>query len=173
MTMAVPGWVRPVVQLVLDGYRLATAYHATSGSDGEFHAGVAAALGWVLGESRAPLTGDDVPATAEAAEVEFVAAGEVEVGLSPRGAVVPAAAAQGVRRTLAWLFGRERQPPIELPRRPVPTAEELYAETLAAEPYRSWLPEERNAARLAAVRKAGRLTRLAALADSLPGPATR
>lgn len=170
MTTAAPGWIRPPVEQVLDGYRLATAYRAGSGRDDKFHAGVAAALGWVLGASSAPVTGDEVPATAEAAEVEFDAAGEVEVGLSPRGAVISADAAQGVRRTLAWLLGRDRRPPIDLPRRPIPTAEQLYEEALAAQPRRSWLPEERNAARLASVREAARLGRLAARADSLAGP---
>ena len=160
----------PAAQQVLDGYRLAAAYCATSSSDGQFHAGVAAALGWLLGVDRAPITGDAVPATAEAAAAEFTAAGEVELGLSPRGAIVSADAGQGVRRTLAWLLGREPRPPIDLPRRPVPAAEQLYEESLAAEPHRSWLPEERNAARLAAVREAARLNQLAAQADSLPGP---
>jgi hypothetical protein len=149
----------------VDGYRL-----AASGRQSNFDLGIEAALGWVLGLNKAPITGDDALATPETVEIEFVAAGEVEVGLSPRGAVVAADTAQAVRRTLAWLLGRTPNPPIELPRRPVPTAEQLYEETLAAEPHRSWLPEERNAARLVAVREAVRLAQLAARADSLAPP---
>ena len=170
VAVAIPVWVAPDSQQVVDGYRLATAQRNATGQDGEVHAGIATTLGWALGVNRTPVTGRDVPATVVAAEVEFIAAGEVEVGLSPRGAVLSADAAQGVRRTLAWLLGRDRQPPIDLPRRPVPTAEQLYEEALTAQRHRAWLPEERNAARLAAVREAGRLGRLAARADSLPGP---
>jgi hypothetical protein len=59
-------------------------------------------------------------------ESEFFVAGGVELGDSQLSAVVTTAAAQSVGRTLSWLLGWERQPPVELPRRPVPTAEQLY-----------------------------------------------
>jgi hypothetical protein len=49
----------------------------------------------------------------------------------------------------------------------VPTAEQLYAEAVAAEPWRFDLPEEQAAARLAAHAEATRLARLAARADEL------
>jgi hypothetical protein len=66
-----------------------------------------------------------------------------------------------------WLLGWERRPPVPLPRRPVPSVEQLYEEALAAEPHRTWLPEERNAAWSAAQREAARLAELAARADAL------
>lgn len=163
-----PTWVVPADQQVIDCGRLAAAVVRAAGR-GElpYEAGVLAAVSWVRGASRSPITDEAEPATAEAVEAEWFAAGEVELGGSPRGAVVPADAAQGVRRTLAWLLGREPRPPVPLPRRPVPTAEELYVEALAAQPYRAWLPEEREAARSAAARESARLARLAARADAL------
>lgn len=159
----VPAWVMPDEPQVIDCGRLAAAV-----ASGEYEAGVAEAVAWVVGRSLAPIIGEELDPTPEAAEAEWFAAGEVELGRSPRGAVVPASTAQGVRRTLAWLLGRDPNPPIPLPRRPVPTAEELYAEALAAEPHRSWLPEDRQAARSTALREAARLAHLAARADSLP-----
>jgi len=73
-----------------------------------------------------------------------------------------------VRRTLAWLLGLDEQPPIELPRRPVPTARQLYDEAVAAEPWRYDLPEAQASAQLAAAREAARLAELAARVDQLP-----
>ena len=63
------------------------------------------ALSWVVGTARSPITDLDRPVDPGAVEAEFFAAGEVEFGTSPRGAVVPVEAAQAVGRTLAWLLG--------------------------------------------------------------------
>jgi hypothetical protein len=166
----IPGWVAPGDREVVDCHRLAADQCdrlRADGGNGNFEAGVVAAVGWVVGLGRSPIADEEVLASAEAAEAEFFAAGEVEFGTSPRGAVVPVEAAQGVGRTLAWLLGWEPRPPVALPRRPVPSAEQLFDEALAAEPHRRWLPEERELARSAAVREAGRLAELAARADAL------
>jgi hypothetical protein len=114
MTRAVIlAWVIPDAQQVLDCVRLAGAMRdgcrAAGRGDGDYAAGVAAAAAWVIGSSPAPITGDDVPPAPEPVEAEFFAAGEVELGRSPRGAVVAVDAAQAVRRTLAWLLGWERR----------------------------------------------------------------
>jgi hypothetical protein len=159
VALAVPEWVEPAEQQLVDCRRLVTG-------GGRFEAGVAAALGWVLGTGRSPITGADVPASAQTAEEEFFVAGKVELGESPLSAVIPAELAQGVGRTLAWLLGWEPRSPIDLPRRPVPTAEQLYEEAVTAEPWRYRLPEEQAAGRLAAQREAARLARLAALGDA-------
>ena len=158
----IPAWVLPDERQVVDCGILAAAV-----TDREYEAGVAAVVDWTMGRSHSPITSDELDPAQDVAEAEWLAAGEVELGRSPRGAVVPVPTAQGARRTLAWLLGREQRPPIPLPRRPVPTPEELYAEALAAEPQRSWLPEERQAARSTALREAARLAQLAERADSL------
>lgn len=126
-----------------------------------------AVLRWVVHAEHAPLTRTEQAATASLAEQEFQVAGEVELGRSPLSATVPRSAAQGVRLALAWLLGRQARPPIELPRRPLPTAEQLYDEAVAAEPARYRLPEEQAAGRLTAQREALRLARLAARADGM------
>lgn len=162
MASAVPQWVVPAGQQLVDARLLAADV-----ADSRFEAGVAAALRWVLQGRRTPLTDRDLPATPQAAEEEFFVAGAVEFGDSPLSAVVTAETAQGVGRTLSWLLGWQPQPPIDLPRRPVPTAEELYAEAIAGEPWRFRLPEEQEAGRLAAQREAARLASLAARADRL------
>lgn len=157
--VAVPFRVAPSDQQVADCVALATAVRAP------YEDGVGAALRWVTGASPSPVTGMKQPATREAAETEFFVTGRVELGESPLSATIPAATAQGVLRTLAWLLGWENDPPVPLPRRPVPTAEELYAEATGAEPWRYRLPEEQAAGRLDAQREAARLSRLAARAD--------
>jgi hypothetical protein len=158
VAQAVPSWVTPTEQQLIDCARLAA-------QDGTYLAGVAAALAWVRGDGPAPLTGATAAATAQAAEEEFFVAGKVELEESPLSAVVPPATAQAVGRTLSWLLGWERRPPVELPRRPVPDAGQLYAEAVAAEPWRFRLPEQQAAGRLAAQQEAIRLARLAARAD--------
>jgi hypothetical protein len=162
---AVPHWVVPTREQVSDAELLATDVAQPR----TYEAGVVAALRWVLGDAHSPLTDLDSPATADAAEEEFFVAGAVEFDDSPLSAVTSAATAQGVGRTLSWLLGWQRQPPIDLPRRPVPTAEQLYEEAVAAEPWRFRLPEEQAAGRLAARRETVRLSRLAARADGLRG----
>jgi hypothetical protein len=162
MNQSIPAWVVPNGQEVIDCGQLAAAV-----GDSEYETGVAAAIVWTTGRLRTPITGEERDPVRHVAEAEWFAAGEVELGRSPRGAMVPVPTAQGARRTLAWLLGREQRPPIPLPRHPVPTPEELYAEALAAEPHRSWLPEERQAARSSALREAARLAQLADRADSL------
>jgi hypothetical protein len=159
MDVAVPGWVVPQGQEVIDCHRL------TVNAGDPFRRGVSAALRWVLGVAPGPLTDASPRASAQMAEDEFFVAGKVELGDSPLSAIHPAATAQGIGRTLSWLLGWEHRPPIDLPRRPLPTADQLYAEVVAAEPWKYRLPEQQMAGRLAAQREAGRLTRLAALAD--------
>lgn len=163
MALAVPSWVAPGDQQVADCVALATAVRAP------YEGGVVAALRWVTGVAPSPVTGTEQPATRETTEEEFFVAGQVELGESPLSATIPAATAQGVLRTLAWLLGWENDPPVPLPRRPVPTAEQLYAEATAAEPWRYRLPEEQTARCLDAQREAARLARLAARADELTG----
>lgn len=159
MAHAVPSWVAPGDQQVADCGALASAV------PGPYGQGIAATLRWVLGTAPSPVAGTDGAVTIEAAEEEFVLAGAVELGDSPLGATVPADTAQAVRRTLAWLLGRTPEPPVELPRRPAPTARQLYEEATAAQPWRFRLPEEQAAGRLAAQQEAARLARLAARAD--------
>lgn len=113
-----PEWAVPSAQEVVDCCQLATS--ASSGNGAIYETGVMTAVLWAADSGRSPLTDADVPASYQAAEEEFFVAGKVELGESPLGATVPAATAQGVGRALAWLLGWEPQPPIELPRRPVP-----------------------------------------------------
>lgn len=82
-----------------------------------------------------------MPASAQAAEEEFFVAGAVEFGDSTLSAVVTAETVQGIGRTLSWLLGWQPQTPIDLPRRPAPTAEQLYDDAVAAQPRRFRLPE--------------------------------
>jgi hypothetical protein len=63
VALIVPEWVAPAEQQLVDCRRLAT-------SGGAFEAGVAAALRWVLGTGRSPLTGAELPASAQTAEEE-------------------------------------------------------------------------------------------------------
>jgi hypothetical protein len=165
MAFAVPGWVLPAGQQLVDAELLA----ADVADSRAYEVGVAAALRWVLRGRLTPLTNRDVPATQQAAEEEFFVAGAVEFDDSPLSAVIPGETAQGVGRTLSWLLGWQPEAPIDLPRRPVPTADQLFAEAVAAEPWRFRLPEEQAAGRFAAEREATRLSRLAARADRLAG----
>jgi hypothetical protein len=166
-----PSWVMPEARQLADCFRLAAddsrRLRAGGLADGNYEAGVASTVAWVLAVGPPPVTGQPAEPRRAAAEAEMAAAGEVELGRSPRGATVPADAAQGARRTLAWLLGLDPHPPVPLPRRPLPSAEQLYEEVIAAEPHRRWLPEDHTAARLAASREADRLARLATRADSL------
>jgi transcriptional regulator with XRE-family HTH domain len=162
--MAVADWPVPTEQQLTDCRRLAASRAANSPYD----AGVSSTLRWIGGVGNSPLTSQPPPASRVAAEQEFHVAADVELEDSPLSAVIPAATAQGVRRTLAWLLGLDHHPPIELPRRPVPAARQLYDEALAADPWRYDLPEARAAAQLAAVREAARLAEMAARADELP-----
>jgi hypothetical protein len=165
MALEAPLWVVPADQQLVDAELLAVDVADSRA----YEAGVAAALLWVLRRRNTPLTDRDVPATQRAAEEEFFVAGAVEFDDSPLSAVVPGETAQGVGRTLSWLLGWQPEAPIDLPRRPVPTAEQLYAEAVTAEPWRFRLPEEQAAGRLAAQREATRLSWLAARADRLAG----
>lgn len=161
VAIAVPSWVSPSEQQVKDCLALVTRAVA-----GTYAAGVSASLRWVVGLTRTPLTGQDLAASPTVSEKEFFVAGKVELGESPLSAVVSPDAAQGVGRTLSWLLGWETRPPVELPRRPSPTAEQLYEEALSSQPWKYDLPEEQTAARLAAQREAVRLSELAARADA-------
>jgi hypothetical protein len=162
--MAVADWLVPTEQQLTDCRRLADSRVANSPYD----AGVSSTVRWIGGVGNSPLTSRPPPASRAAAEQEFHVAAEVELEDSPASAVKPTATAQGVRRTLAWLLGLDQHPPIELPRRPVPSARQLYDEAVTAEPWRYDLPEARAAAQLAAAREAARLAELAARADELP-----
>jgi len=161
--MAVADWPVPTEQQLTDCRRLADSRAANSAYD----AGVSSTVSWIGGAGNSPLTSQPPPASRAAAEQEFHVAAEVELEDSPLSAVISTATAQAVRRTLAWLLGLDEHPPIELPRRPVPTARQLYDEAVAAEPWRYDLPEARAAAQLAAAREAARLAELAARADEL------
>lgn len=166
MTLAVPDWVAPPERQLTDCRLLAEAAYGPA-SDRPYLAGIASALRWVVGTQRSPLTEAENPASPASAEEEFFVAGKVELQQSPLSAAVPAAQAQGVARALAWVLGWEHSPPIDLPRRPVPSAAQLYEEAVTAEPWKYRLPERQLAARLVADREAARLTRLAAYVDSL------
>lgn len=158
---AVPPWVAPGDQQVADCAALASAV------PGPYGQGIAATVRWVVGAAPSPILGTHGAATAEAAEEAFLVAGAVELGDSPFSVTVPGDTAQAVRRTLAWLLGRTPQPPVELPRRPAPTARQLYEEAAAAQPWRFGLPEEQAAGRFTAQQEAARLARLATRADEL------
>jgi hypothetical protein len=160
---AVPTWVAPGAEQVADCGALAAVVQA------QYEFGVVTALRWITGMGPSPMIGEPGAATRAAAEAEYFLAGQVEMGESPQSATIPTATAQGVLRTLAWVLGWEIDPPVDLPRRPVPTADQLYGEAVAAEPWRYHLPEEQAAGRLAAQRQAARLARLAARADELAG----
>jgi hypothetical protein len=161
--MAVADWLVPTEQQLTDCRRLADSRAVNSPYD----AGIMSTVRWISGVGNSPLTSQPPPASRAGAEQEFHVAAQVELEDSPLSAVIPTATAQGVRRTLAWLLGLDQHPPIELPRRPVPSARQLYEEAVAAEPWRYDLPEARAAAQLAAVREAARLAGLAARADEL------
>ena len=161
VAIAVPSWVSPSEQQVKDC--LALVIGAVAGTYG---GGVSASLRWVVGLTRTPLTGQDLAPSPTVSEEEFFVAGKVELGESALSAVVSPDAAQGVGRTLSWLLGWEASPPIDLPRRPVPSAEQLYEEAISSQSWKYDLPEEQTAARLAAQREAVRLGELAARADA-------
>jgi hypothetical protein len=163
VAVTIPDWVVPDGQQLADAEVLA----GMTAEPGTYEAGVAATVRWVRRGAPSPLQGRSLPTTWQAAEEEYFTAGAVEFGELPLSAVVTAATAQGIGRTLSWLLGWQSQPPIDLPRRPVPTATQLYEETVAAEPWRYRLPEERAAGRLTAQQEAVRLSRLAARADRL------
>ncbi len=95
MDVAVPEWVVPQRQEIIDCHRL------TVQAEDSFRRGVSAALRWVLGTAPGPLTDASPKASAQMAEDEFFVAGKVELGESPLSAVHPASAAQGVGRTLS------------------------------------------------------------------------
>jgi hypothetical protein len=163
VALAVPTWITPGARQLADCVVLAAEVQA------QYEFGVVTALRWITGRDPSPITGEPAAVTRAAAEAEYFIAGQVELGESPLSATIPPATAQGVLRALAWLLGWETNPPIELPRRPVPTADQLYDEAVAAEPWRYRLPEDQAAGRLAAQRQAARLARLATRADELAG----
>ena len=178
-----PRWVTPTACEVVDLHVLACLVHAAEQS--ATAAGMAAAVAWVGGGRRGPVTGrDEQPvskALAQAEQWAAVAASSAADGLPPPplesfcaslqvaywppGQVSPQWA-HGVRRALRWLTGAQEEPPLPVPMRSsdghVLRAEELFAQA-AAEQAAYWIPEDRAVARLQAERDAERSRQLAAL----------
>jgi hypothetical protein len=173
----VPSWVVPISTAVRDCHLIAHRAFQESGSDRL--GGIYAAANWVTGGQRAPVTErEDCPVSEALARGEMWAADSVSrtvllppqiwasLGVEPRAPLTENREwSQGVARALGWLVGVHDRPPLLLPRRPVPTAEELYQEALAAKPHGFWLPEDHQRARVQAEKAAAQSRALAAYAD--------
>jgi hypothetical protein len=164
-TSAVPTWAVPTCHAITDLHWL--AYADVVESAAARSRGIVAALEWARGTQDGPVSGrPDHPVTAATAEAELWAATGIvrpgapapartladELGVEYRPArPVDPVAAEGVRATVSWLLGRTETPPLEIP---VRRGDGLLAEpddvvdiAMAAEPHRTWGPEERHAAR--------------------------
>ena len=181
---AVPDWVVPPAQQVMDYFRIAYAIFGKTRSP--LTGGHAAAMNWVVtGGQGGPVTErTEQPVTRNLADAEQTVAMTVAyemppmpesmwvaLGVEPRAAVTDDREwANGVRGALAWLLGQRPEPMLHLPRRlpdgSTPSAEQLYAEMLEARPYGYEFPEQRQAAWNEAGTAAARYRGLAALADS-------
>jgi hypothetical protein len=174
----VPGWLVPSDTELRDCHLI--AWRALQETGGDRAGGIFAAVNWVTGGQRAPVTERTEPASKALAETEMWVAVGVRLGMPPapdewwvpfRVAPRPPVTdnrvwAAAVADTLGWLLGRpDAPPPTPLPRRPVPTVEQLVQEARAARPYGNWGPEERHAARAKAEVDVARYRRLAAYAD--------
>ena len=145
----VPEWVVPPEQQVMDYFRIAYAIFGKTRSP--LMGGDAATMNWVTGGQGAPVTErTEQPVTRNLADAEQTVAMTIAyempesmwaaLGVEPRPAVTDDREwANGVRGALAWLLGQRPEPMLHLPRRlpdgSTPSADQLYAEMLAARPY--------------------------------------
>lgn len=179
---AIPAWIKPPAAAVEDLYWLAHRHYLDHCSTRA--GGIGATLDWILKGRVAPITErSEQPVTKNLAEAEMTAAlattggadwelfpldlvyTELGVAYQPP-VVVDLQWSDGVWRGLRWLLGvADQAAPLHLPlRRPdgtIPTAEELYQEALAHQPYPARLPEERRELRLRAETDVCRYHRLA------------
>jgi len=178
-----PDWVREPAALA-DLHVLAYRRHADVGSPR--HDGMAVTAAWLRGVRTAPVTfRDEQPVTRAVAQAEKLAAAWVssdgakppleefcaELGVPYRAPVATNAHyALGVWEVLHWLTAdplERRTPPVDVPERnpdgSIPTAEALYAEAVAEEPWRYRLPERRVELRDQSERRAARARGLADL----------
>lgn len=162
-TASEPGWVVPSRAQIADLHWLAYA----DAADGDRRAsGVTAALAWVRGGAAAPATGrEEQPSDRRLAEVEFWSARELlspdspppiaticrDLGVAyvaPRD--IDVERAEGVEAALAWLLGQKASP-LPLPQRLADgrpaDVQAIVEAAIAAQPDRTWGPEERHAAR--------------------------
>ncbi|MCE3554445.1 hypothetical protein LWC33_23685 [Pseudonocardia sp. RS11V-5] len=160
-----PPWAVPPRAQIADLHWLAYGDATESGSPSA--AGVVAAVAWARGGQQAPVSGrTEQPVTRAVAEMELWAArtvispdsplpidalpDELGVAYCPPQQLDPQRAA-GTSAALSWLLGKTATPPLPLPaRRPdgqLVEAQELVDAAMAAEPYKTWGPEERHAAR--------------------------
>jgi hypothetical protein len=162
--VAIPGWVEPTVQQVLDAHRLAYSRAASTGHWRD--KGRAEGLQWGLTGGQAPI-GSEVlprpPELLEALEALRVSAQATRTSSTE----VSREWAVGVEQALAWLLAGDGDPGIPLPRRHpdgrVLTEDELYAEL---NPQPGWAPEQRLQARDTARRRARLYRELAELVDT-------
>ena len=179
----VPDWVVPPAQQVMDYFRI--AYSIFGKTRSPLMGGDAAAMNWVTGGQRGPVTErTEQPVTRNLADAEQTVAMTVAyemppmpesmwtaLGVEPRAAATDDREwANGVNGALGWLLGQRPEPILDLPRRlpdgSTPSADQLYAEMLEARPYGHEFPEQRQAARNEAATAAARYRGLADLADS-------
>jgi hypothetical protein len=173
----VPAWVVPNPTEVRDCHLI--AHRAFRESRSDRMGGVYAAVNWVTGGQRAPVTEREEPPTVVLVRAEMWVALSIgdglppltprmwtDIGAEPREARTDNRLwCRGVDAVLGWLIGVQKDPPFALPRRPVPTVEELYQEALAAKPHGFWPPEDRQRVRFQAEKDAVRFRALAAYAD--------
>lgn len=172
-----PDWVVPPGRQVADCLYLAHASVQNGGRPAI--AAVAASVNWVTGGQLAPLTERADAPTEPVARAEWMLAyAPMEPGIWRDLGVTPAEPVtddqgwrNGVSLTLGWLLGAHPRPPLELPRRnpdgALMTADQLYQEERAANPHRTWMPEQRHEARTRAEVTAIRSQRLAELIASV------
>ncbi|MHA6793778.1 hypothetical protein ACVGVM_09715 [Pseudonocardia bannensis] len=164
-TPAEPPWAVPPRAQIADLHWL--AYADATESTSRIAAGVVAAVAWARGGQQAPVSGrTDQPVTRALAEMELWGAraatspdspipidalrDDLGVDYCPPRELDPQRAA-GTVAALSWLLGKTTSPPMPLPaRRPdgqLLETQELVDAAMAAEPYKTWGPEERHAAR--------------------------
>jgi len=179
----IPTWVAPPAQQVVDCFRI--CYAVVDETLSFLRGGHAAAVNWVTGGQVSPISEvPEQPVPEHVARAERMLARVVawdmpppsltewaDLGVEPREPVASNREwATGVEAALSWLLGLRAEPAVRLPRRlpdgSTPTAEQLYAEMVAAEPYAYDLPEERRDGRNKAAADAALYRRLAALAAS-------
>lgn len=172
-----PTWATPPPSEIADEMWLACAAHVDG--DRPVFTGVMAATAWVRGGRSAPVTErGEQPVTRGLAEVEEWAALvahepsmrtnlpvdsiAADAGVSWREPLrVDADYARGAWRALRWILGMpDARPPLPVPLRnpdgTLVTADQLYEQTIAANPHRDWEPEQRLEARNWAAAEAAR-----------------